>query len=97
MNSINWHGDESVDDLYDHWIALVEEGNRAGLIRELSHGVNSREQLFRLDDDGALIRPELEFDSDEMMIRELAYGSDADKVIRLVRESDEHEVGENLR
>jgi len=32
-----------------------------------------------------------------MFIRELAYGSDADKIIEMVRDSDEYEVGENLK
>jgi hypothetical protein len=87
MNSIKWIGDETVDDLYDKWIELVEAGNRAQLVRELSYAVNR----------GTHSPESHESDSDEMMIRELAYGDDADKIIEMVRESDGHTVGENLR
>lgn len=90
MNSIKWSGDETIDDLYDHWIALVEDGNRAQLVRELSSAVNTGSRASEPEGED-------DIDSEAMFIRELAYGSDADKVIEMVRESDEHEVGENLK
>lgn len=96
MNTIIWKGDETITNLYDHWIALVEEGNRAGLLADLSSSVNRGERTYELTDDG-LERTKPPHDTDEMMILELAYGSDADKIIEIVRESDEYEVGENLK
>jgi hypothetical protein len=96
MNSIKWEGDETIDDLYDHWIALVEAGNRAGLLKDLAHSVNKREKAhIRRDGDLEYIGPE--YDSNDMVIIELAYGSDATKIIEMVRESDEHDVGDNLK
>jgi len=89
MNSIKWHGDETLDDLYDHWIEYVEQGNRAQLVRELSSAVNTGSRAPEPES-------EEDIDTEAMMIRELAYGSDADKIIEMVRASDEHEVGENL-
>lgn len=88
MNSIKWSGDETIDDLYDHWVEMVEQGNRAQLVRELSSAVNTGTRASE---------PSGDIDTDEMMIRELAYGDDADKIIDMVRASDEHTVGENLK
>lgn len=97
MNSIKWKGDETLDDLYDHWIQLVEEGNRAGLLKEMSRAVNSGRSAYEEQEDGSLEYVGPKYDTSEMTILELSYGSDADKVIEMVKESDEYEVGENLK
>lgn len=97
MNEIEWHGHETVDDLYDTWIQLVEEGNRAGLLKELARAANTGRSVHERRDDGSLEYVGPEYDMDEMYIMELSYGADADKVTELIRESDEHTVGENLQ
>lgn len=97
MNTINWDGDETIDDLYDHWVQLAEEGNRAGLLKELSRAVNSGRRAYRQTEDGDLEYVGPAYSTQEMTILELSYGDDADKVIEMVRESDEHELGENLK
>lgn len=97
MNTIKWHGDETLDDLYDHWIQLVEEGNRAGLLKEMARAVNSGRSAYEEQEDGSLEYVGPAYSTQEMYIVEMAYGSDATKVIEMVKESDEHEVGDNLK
>lgn len=97
MNGIEWTGNETIDDLYDHWIQLIEEGNRSGLLKELSRAVNSGRTVYKERDDGSLEYIGPQYDTSEMMILELSYGSDADKIIEIIKESDEHSVGNNLQ
>lgn len=87
MNSLKWRGDETLDDLPDYWIELVEQGNKAQLLRSISGTLNR-----------GVIHVEDEYPgSEEMCILSLAYDEDARKVIEMVKSSEDHEVGENLR
>lgn len=97
MNTIKWNGDETLDDVYDHWIQLIEEGNRAGLLKELSCSANRGRSAYEEQHDGSLRYTGPEYDSSEMTILELSYGADVDKITEMIAESDEHEVGENLK
>lgn len=96
MNSIKWKGDETLDDIYDHWIQLLENGNRAGLLKEIYCAVNGHGSAFE-EVDGELVYRGPDMNCDDMTILEFAYGSDVRRVREMIEESDEYELGENLK
>lgn len=97
MNELVWNGDETIEDIYDLWIDLIERGNKAGLVKEIYCVLHGGESAYHYGEDGELLYDGPEFDSEEMAMLFLSYGYDADKVVEMVEESDEHEVGENLK
>lgn len=86
MNILEWRGDEKLEDLPDYWVELVEDGNKAQLVRSIESAVNR-----------GVIECDEEFPGSEAMtIMMMAYGEDANRIIEMVKSSDDHEVGENL-
>lgn len=95
MNTLVWT-DETIDDLYDHWITLAENGNKSGLVKDIYAGLNGHGRAHEWED-GELVYIGPDLDTQDMTMLFMSYGGDAQHIIDMVDDSPNHDIGENLK